>query len=102
MTRIAKVLLVLSLTVAPLVSSGADKKDKFLIRTTDNILTILQQEIDLPVKLQLRSGAQISGTVTRIGVGVVQISEVSGMELFDAVVKIDDISAVLFRARKLK
>jgi len=95
-------LIVFLLWLAPMAASAADQQDKYLIRTTDNILTILQQEIDLPVKLQLKSGAQISGIVARIGVGIVQISEVSGMELYDAVVKIDDISAVLFKARKLK
>jgi len=95
-------LIVFLLWLAPVVAPAADQQDKYLIRTTDNILTILQQEIDLPVKLQLKSGAQISGIVARIGVGIVQISEVSGMELYDAVVKIDDISAVLFKARKLK
>jgi len=30
----------------------------------------------------------------------VQISKVAGMELYDAVVKIDDISAVMFWVRK--
>jgi len=102
MTRTLRNLFLLSLLLAPLAVQAADKKDRYLIRSSDNIHTILQQEIDLPVKLQLKSGAQISGIVARLGVGVVQISEVSGMELFDAVVKIDDISAVLFRARKLK
>lgn len=102
MTSTLKSLFVLSLLMVPLATGAADKKDRYLIRSSDNILTILQQEIDLPVKLQLKSGAQISGIVARIGVGVVQISEVSGMELYDAVVKIDDISAVLFKARKLK
>lgn len=102
MTRIIKTLFVLSFLAAPLVSGAADKKDKYTIRATDNIRTILEQEIDLPVKLRLKSGAEIGGIVARVGTGVVQISEVSGMEVYDAVVVIDDISAVLFKVRKLK
>lgn len=102
MTRIFKTLFVLSLLAVPLASGAADKQDKFTIRATDNLRTILEQEIDLPVKLRLKSGAEIGGIVTRVGTGVVQISQVSGMEVYDAVVNIDDISAVLFKVRKLK
>jgi len=101
MARTIKTLLVLLLAI-PVAASAADKKDKYLIRSTDNLRTILEQEIDLPVKLYLKSGAQIGGIVTRLGAGIVQISEVSGMEVYDAVVSLDDISAILFKARKLK
>jgi len=87
----------------PVASMSADKKDRFQIRSSDNIRLILEQEIDLPVKLQMRSGAMISGTVVRLGVGVVQIADLGGgMDLYDAVVKIDDISAIMFKSRRLK
>ena len=102
MTRIMKILFVLSFLAVPPASSAAGKNDKYTIRATDNLRTILEQEIDLPVKLRLKSGAEIGGIVIRVGTGVVQISEVSGMEVYDAVVVIDDISAVLFKVRKLR
>jgi hypothetical protein len=79
---------------------AADKKESFLISPSDNIKTILEREIQLPVKLRLKSGAELSGTVVRVGVGVVQIAEVAGMEYYDAIVSLDDISAVLIKARK--
>jgi len=37
---------------------------------------------------------------TRVGNGVVQLAEIGGMELYDAVINIDDISAVLCKVRK--
>ena len=96
-----RLVLLILLSLLPGLSAAADKKqDKYLINPSDNIRTILEQEIDLPVKLRLRSGTEISGTVARVGNGVVQISKVAGMERYDAVVKIDDISAVLFWVRK--
>ena len=96
-----RLVLLILLSLLPGLSAAADKKqDKYLINPSDNIKTILEQEIDLPVKLRLRSGTEISGTVARVGNGVVQISKVAGMERYDAVVKIDDISAVLFWVRK--
>jgi hypothetical protein len=96
-----KILFVLPFLAVPLASGAAGKNDKYTIRATDNLRTILEQEIDLPVKLRLKSGAEIGGIVIRVGTGVVRISEVSGMEVYDAVVVIDDIGAVLFKVRKL-
>lgn len=95
------VVLLTIFSLLPGLAAAAEKKrDTYLINPSDNIKTILEQEIDLPVKLKLRSGAEIGGTVSRVGNGVVQISKVAGMELYDAVVRIDDISAVLFWVRK--
>lgn len=100
LTRHLVLLLMLSLLLPGLTAATEKKKDRYLINPSDNIKTILEQEIDLPVKRKLRSGAEIGGTVARVGNGVVQISKVAGMELYDAVVKIDDISAVMFWVRK--
>jgi hypothetical protein len=96
-----KTLLALSLLALPLTAGAAGKdKDKYQIRSTDNMRTILEQEIDLPVKLRLKSGQELSGTVVRLGTGVVQLSHIGGMEFYDAVINLDDISAVLFRVRQ--
>ena len=97
----ARLIAIVAAALFSVVASAAEKgKDKFVINATDDIRSILAQEIDLPVKLKLRSGAEVGGTVTRLGNGIVQISQVTGMELYDAIVKIDDISAVLFWVRK--
>ena len=98
MTR--RAVLFLTLLVLPALTVAADKKDKYLINPNDHVKDILEKEIDLPVKLRLKSGAEINGTVARVGVSVVQIAEVAGMEYYDAVINISDISAVLFKVRK--
>ena len=98
MTR--RAVLFLTLLVLPALTVAADKKDKYLINPNDHVKDILEKEIDLPVKLRLKSGAEINGTVVRVGVSVVQIAEVAGMEYYDAVINISDISAVLFKVRK--
>jgi len=100
--RVALAFAVAATLLLPLHAGAADKKDKYLINPNDNIKTktILEKEIDLPVKLRLKSGAELSGTVARVGNGVVQVAEIGGREFYDAVVNIDDISAVLFKVRK--
>jgi hypothetical protein len=99
MRKLTRIALVVSLLAAPL-AVGAAGKDKYQIRPTDNLRTILEQEIDMPVKLRLKSGQELSGTVVRLGNGVVQLSHIAGMEFYDAVISLDDISAVLFRVRQ--
>jgi len=98
--RVALAFAVAAALLLPLHAGAADKKGKYLINPNDNIKTILEKEIDLPVKLRLKSGAELSGTVARVGNGVVQVTEIGRMEFYDAVVNIDDISAVLFKVRK--
>lgn len=102
MTGIGKKFILLAFLAVPLVTQAADRKEKYQIRATDTLRTILEQEIDLPVRLHLKSGTEIGGIVTKVGNGVVQISELNGQEVYDAVVYIDDISAVLMKVRKLK
>lgn len=102
MTRALKTFTILAFMAFPLSATAVDKKEKYVIRATDNLRTILEQEVDLPVRLHLKSGTEIGGIVTKVGTGVVQISELNGQEVYDAVVNIDDISAVLMKVRKLK
>ena len=100
MTRIAKILLVVSCLSLPALAGAADAdKNPLQIRGTDTIRSVLEQQSGKAVKLRLKSGQELGGTVARFGSGVVQLSQVSGMEYFDAVVSIDDITAVLVRTR---
>ena len=105
MTPIAKHLSALIFLLAPGVAVAADKaerREKYTIRANDNLRTVLEQEINQPVRLYLKSGTEIGGVMTKVGNGVVQISELNGQEVYDAIVNIDDISAVLMKVRKLK
>ena len=52
------------------------------------------------VTVVLQSGTELSGKVKDVGNNTLTLSELSGKELFDAVVDLDDISAVQFRARE--
>ena len=102
MTGNVKNLILFALLTVSLATQAAERREKYQIRATDNLRTSLEQEIDLPVRLHLQPGSEIGGIVTKVGNGVVQISELNGQEVYDAVVNIDDISAVLMKVRKLK
>lgn len=47
----------------------------------------------------LESGTELTGTVSKLDDGAVRLTELSGKEFYDAVVDLDDISAVVMRVR---
>jgi len=64
-----------------------------------SIKEVLLENTGKRVILKMEAGEAIEGTVTRVGDSVVHISKIAGREFFDAVVRIDKISAVIFRVR---
>lgn len=99
-TRISLVIATAATLLLPIHVGAADKTSKVLIAQGDSIMTVLEKQNGQSVKLRLKSGTEISGKVAYVGKGLVQIAEISGMEFFDAVIDIADISAVLIRVRK--
>lgn len=67
---------------------------------SDSIAAVLQANTNQTVELHLKSGEKIGGKVTKVGTTVVHLSQVTGMELFDADIEIADISAIVARAKK--
>ncbi|MGH7806105.1 MAG: hypothetical protein ACREQJ_17280 [Candidatus Binatia bacterium] len=77
-----------ALLAAPLAASAADIK------------ATLEKHKGSRVSLRLPSGDDITGKVVSVDGGTVHLSELAGREYFDAVVEIDDIAAVVFRAKE--
>ena len=63
----------------------------------ENVKILLDASIGRTVTLQLASGQEIGGTVTKVGDHVVQLSRVVGRDFYDAVVVLDRVNAVLFK-----
>ena len=63
------------------------------------IKDILSEQTGKRVIVQLETGENLEGTVATVGESVVYIAKVSGKDFYDAVVRIDRISAVLFKVR---
>lgn len=79
-------------------ASQADP-NKLEIQSGDTLRTVLERQVSRPVTLKMRSGEDVSGTVTRLGNGVVHLAKISGRDYFDAVIALDAIAAVLVRTR---
>ena len=51
------------------------------------------------VAIRLDGGEELEGVVTRVGDQLVHFSKLSKRDFYDAVIRIDKINAVIFRAR---
>lgn len=60
---------------------------------------VLAEQTGKRVALRLGSGEEIEGTVTSVGNSLAHISRLSGKDFYDAVVSIDQVSAVRIRVR---
>lgn len=69
------------------------------LNSPEAIRHTLEQQTGKRVKLKLQSGQELEGKVSKVGSHVVVVSELSGMEFFDATVRVDQVAAVIVRVR---
>ena len=69
------------------------------LNSPDSIRHTLEQQTGKRVKLKLVSGQDLEGKVSRVGSQAVVVTELSGMEFFDATVRVDQIASVIVRVR---
>ena len=69
------------------------------LNSPEAILHTLEQQTGKRVKLKLQSGQEVEGKVFKVGSHVVVVSELSGMDFFDATVRVDQVAAVIVRVR---
>lgn len=63
----------------------------------DSINTVLERQNGQLVELRLKSGEKIEGKVDKVGTTTVYITSITGQELYEAIVLIDEVSAVVVR-----
>jgi membrane carboxypeptidase/penicillin-binding protein len=90
--------LLLSLTFAAF-SVAAFAQAKLDFQPADTIKTILDRQSGQRVELRLKSGEKLAGKVEKLGDKVVHLSAITGQEFFEAVVVLDDVTAVLVKTK---
>lgn len=63
------------------------------------IHSTLEGVVGKSVTLKLNSGQEVAGKVAAVGPNAVHIAELKGTEFYDAVVRLDDVSAVIVRMK---
>lgn len=69
------------------------------VSASDTTQSVVAAQKGKRITVRLRSGQEISGTVRDVTDRLVVIGEISGKEFFDAVIRLDDVEAVLIRTR---
>ena len=91
------VVLAVGLVIASQGIALAQEKPSFnpSISLKDNLLSNVGKRVSLMVS----SGESLEGTIEKVGDHFVLVSKLSSKDYFDALVKIDEVRAVVFRAR---
>lgn len=89
--------LVLGLSIATEEITLAQEKPAFnpAISLKDNLAT----NVGRRVSLTMGTGESVEGTLEKVGDHFVLVSKLSGKDFYDALIRIDDIKAVIFKAR---
>ncbi len=97
MLPIRKILALLSLTLclatATPAQAGLDPK------ADDTVKTILSRQTGQMIELRLKNGEKLSGKVDSVGKDLVHLTQLTGAEFYEAVVVIEDVAAVVARAK---
>src|SRR5262245_37611579 len=70
------------------------------LNAADSMKTVLTQQVGQRVRLKLVSGQDLEGQVARVGNNAVAMTQLTGMELFDGTVRLDQVAAVIVRRAK--
>ncbi len=72
-------------------------KPQLLIQQDLTLNQLLKGQADKRVGLILQNGQELSGILKEVGDQVVRLHQLSGREYFDAVIRLDQVTAVVIR-----
>lgn len=101
--RIAFVLVVAATAFAAVASAqqpSAVEERKMVLEEQDSMASVLKRLEGKTVRLRLAgSGDELVGKLQKVGKELAHVSDLSGREFFDAVVRIDQVAAVSVQVR---
>jgi hypothetical protein len=77
---------------------AAQQETKLTVGKDDTIRSVLSAQVGKRVTLKLDS-EELTGVVRSVGDHAVHLGDLTGREFFDAVVDLDEVSAVLIRVK---
>lgn len=93
-------LLVLAAVLSSLAPALRAQSAPVRVSEADTVRDVLERTVGKRATVQLDSGHELTGTVQAVGEHVVHLAELSGKEFYDAVIDLDEVAAVIVRARE--
>lgn len=97
--RIIAFLIVVIVMASTIATTAFSEEDVFKFGKDSSLQTNLLQFKGKTIEIQLKTGGQLTGKLSEIGTQSVLLKELRGKEYYDALIVIDDITAVIFKAR---
>jgi len=97
--RVIAFLVVLSVMVTSIATTAYSEENVFQFGKDKSLQTNLLQFKGKTIEIQLKTGGQLSGKLSEVGTQSILLKELRGKEYYDAIIVIDDITAVIFKAR---
>jgi len=92
--------LVIMIVIASSIATTAfSEENVFQFGKDKSLQTNLLQFKGKTIEIQLKTGGQLTGKLSEIGTQSILLKELRGKEYYDAIIVIDDITAVIFKAR---
>lgn len=82
-----------------LLAQQKPEEKRIAFHPADTLQVILERHTGKSVTLKLDSGHELSGIVKEVGNHMLYLSQLAGKEFYDALIRIDRISAVIIRVR---
>lgn len=98
-TFIGLVLCTATLAAAPVTGVSA-QEPAFHLNPSATVPDILRDRIGKRTTVRMESGEDIEGTMTMVGNSMVHLTGLTGKDFYDAVIRLDRISAVIMRVRR--
>ena len=97
--RVIALLVVICVMVFMIATTAFSEENVFKFSGDKSLQTNLMQFKGKTIEIQLKTGGQLTGKLSEIGTQTILLKELRGKEYYDALIVIDDITAVIFKAR---
>ena len=97
--RVIALLIVMSVMISMIATTAFSEENVFQFSEDKSLQTSLLQFKGKTIEIQLKSGGQLTGKLSEVGTQSILLKELRGKEYYDALIVIDDITAVIFKAR---
>lgn len=92
-------LIIISVLASSIAAPAFSEENVFQFGKDNSLQTNLLQFKGKTIEIQLKSGGQLAGKLSEVGSQSILLKELRGKEYYDALIVIDDIAAVIFKAR---
>jgi hypothetical protein len=92
-------LLVMSTAAVYAPAVFAEEQKYELKSATTTMKEVLSEQIGKRVIVRMDTGDGLEGTVSKVNDSLVHLSKIAGRDFYDAVIRMDKISAIVFKVR---